>query len=64
MSSEINITDQEILKQIKLSGKVPEMIEGIIKRTIVTEEGKKADIKVETEDLQKAADQFRLMSFL
>ena len=64
MLSKINITEQEILKQIKLSGKVPEMVEGILKRIIATEEGKKADIKAETEELQKAADQFRLINNL
>ncbi|MGB5771705.1 MAG: peptidylprolyl isomerase [Crocosphaera sp.] len=64
MSSAITITDQDILKQIKLSGQVPEMIEGIVKRTIITEEAEKADIKIETEELQKAADQFRLMNNL
>ncbi|MGK7956347.1 MAG: peptidylprolyl isomerase [Crocosphaera sp.] len=64
MSSEINITAQNILKQIKFSGQIPEMIEGIIKRTIITEEAEKADIKIETEELQKAADQFRLMNNL
>ncbi len=64
MSSEINITEQDILKQLKLSGKAPEMVESIIKRIITTEEAEKADIKVETEELQKAADQFRLVNNL
>ena len=60
MSSAINITEQDILQQIKLSGKVPEIIEGIIKRRIITEETEKANIKIETEELQQAADKFRL----
>ncbi|MDJ0729005.1 MAG: peptidylprolyl isomerase [Crocosphaera sp.] len=64
MSSAIAITDQDILKQIKLSGKVPEMIEGIVKRTVITEEAETTDIKIETEELQKAADQFRLLNNL
>lgn len=64
MSSKINITDRDIVKQIKLSGKVPETIEGIIKRKIVTDEAEKANIKVEIEELQKAGDQFRLVNNL
>lgn len=64
MSSKINITDRDIVKQIKLSGKVPETIEGIIKRKIVTDEAEKANIKVEIEELQKAGDQFRLINNL
>lgn len=64
MSSEINITEQDILKQLKLSGKAPEILEGMIKRIIITEEVEKAEIKVETEELQKAADQFRLVNNL
>ncbi|MDJ0579143.1 hypothetical protein [Crocosphaera sp.] len=64
MSSQINITEQDILKQLKLSGKVPEILEGIVKQTIITEEAEKADITIETEELQKAADQFRLLNDL
>ena len=60
MSSSIKITDQDILQQIKLSGKVPEIFEEIIKRKIITEEAKKTDIKIEAEELQQAADKFRL----
>ncbi len=60
MSPEIAITDEEILKQVKLLGKMPEIIEGVITRKIITEEGNSAEIKVETEELQQAADQFRL----
>ncbi|ACK66683.1 PpiC-type peptidyl-prolyl cis-trans isomerase [Rippkaea orientalis PCC 8801] len=60
MSLSIAITDEEILKQVKLSGKIPEIIEGIINRQIITEEATNLGIKVETEELQQAADQFRL----
>nr|AVH79526.1 hypothetical protein [Synechococcus sp. PCC 9341] len=64
MSSEINITDQEIIKQLKLSGKMPEIIEGIVNRQIITQEGNHVQINVETEELQQAADQFRLANNL
>lgn len=64
MSSAIAITPQDLLKQLKLSGKAPEIIENIIKRNIITEEAEKLGIKAEIEELQKAADQFRLLNNL
>ncbi|MDJ0598783.1 MAG: peptidylprolyl isomerase [Crocosphaera sp.] len=64
MPSGINIADQDILKQIKLSGKVPEIIDEIIKHRIITKEGEKLDIIIETEELQTEADQFRLVNEL
>ncbi|WP_124974730.1 peptidylprolyl isomerase [Aphanothece sacrum] len=64
MLENITITEEEILKQAKFSGKMPEIIEGIINRQIIAEEGNRAGITVETEELQQAADQFRLVKNL
>ncbi|MGK7883732.1 MAG: peptidylprolyl isomerase [Crocosphaera sp.] len=64
MSSAIAITDEEILKQVKLSGKMPEIIEGILSRQIIAQEANRIAIEVETEELQQAADQFRLANNL
>lgn len=64
MALSITINNEEILKQIKFFGKVPEMVEGIINRNIITEQGKNLKITVETEELQTAADQFRLTNKL
>nr|WP_232826220.1 peptidylprolyl isomerase [Cyanothece sp. BG0011] len=60
MSLSITVTAEEIIKEIKLSGKMSEIIEGMINRRIIAQEAKGVDIKVETEELQQAADQFRL----
>ncbi len=60
MSLTITITDEEIIKQVKLSGKMPEIVEGIINRQIVLREANKANIEVDTAEIQQAADQFRL----
>ena len=64
MSQSMIITKEDILQQVKLSGKIPEIIEQIVSRKIITEAVAEADIKVATEELQKAADQIRLMNQL
>ncbi|MEH2323619.1 MAG: peptidylprolyl isomerase [Nostoc sp.] len=64
MSQAITITNEDILAQVKLSCKVPEFIEGIVTRKIITNAATEAGIKVETEELQKAADQLRLINKL
>ncbi len=60
MSQSITITAEDILHQAKLSLKIPEIIQGIISRKIITHAASNADIKVETEELQNAADTIRL----
>lgn len=64
MSQPITITSKDILHQVKLSGKVPEIVEEIAKRKVLTTAAAEVGIKVETEELQKAADQIRLMNAL
>ena len=64
MSQSMMITKEDILQQIKLSCKIPEIIEQIVSRKIITEAVTEAGIKVEFEDLQKIADQTRLMNLL
>jgi parvulin-like peptidyl-prolyl isomerase len=64
MSHSITITNQDLIQQLKLSGKLPEMAEGIIARKIITETATEAGIKNTTAELQQAADQFRLANEL
>lgn len=64
MSLSITVTAEEIIKEVKLSGKMSEVVEGMINRQIIIEEAEIADIKVETQELQQAADQFRLKNNL
>lgn len=64
MLQTIKIYQADILQQLQLSCQIPSLIEGIISRQIVTEAAKKAGIKIETEELQQAADQFRLINKL
>lgn len=64
MSLPITVTPEEIIKEIKLSGKMSEIIEGLMNRRIINEQAERAEIKVETEELQQAADQFRVVNNL
>ncbi len=64
MLQAITISQADLLQQVQLSCQIPILIEGIISRQIVIEAAKQAEIKIETEELQQAADQFRLINKL
>ncbi|MEA5558828.1 peptidylprolyl isomerase [Nodularia spumigena] len=64
MSQPITITKEDILQQVKLSCKIPELVEQIVSRKIILAAAEEAGIKVEIEELQKAADLFRLTNKL
>ena len=60
MSEPITITQEDILQQIKLSCKIAELVEQIVNRKVIITAAEEAGIKVEVEELQKAADFLRL----
>jgi parvulin-like peptidyl-prolyl isomerase len=60
MLQTITITSEDILHQIKLSCKIPEIIEQIVSRKVIISAAEAAGIKVEVAELQKVADQIRL----
>ena len=64
MSQAITITSEDILHQVKLSCKIPSVIEEIVTRKIIASVAAEAGIKAETEELQKAADNTRLLGKL
>ena len=64
MSPAITITKDDILEEVKQSGKIPEIIEAITTRKLIAAAAAEAGIQVETEELQDAADQFRIVSQL
>ena len=64
MSQAIIITQEDILHQVKLSCQIPEIIKGIVTRKIIASAADEAEIKIETEELQNAADVMRLMKQL
>ncbi len=64
MSEVVKITNENILEQIKLSCKIPYVIEEIINRQILENTSEAMGITVEVAELQKAADQMRLANKL
>lgn len=64
MSQPITITNEDILQQVKLSCKIPEIVEQIVTRKMIIAAAEEAGIKVEVEELQKVADQIRLANKL
>ena len=57
--SGITINKDDILDQIKISYKVPEVMEQIITRKVIEQEAERLGITIETTELQAAADDFR-----
>ena len=64
MSQTITITNEDILHQIKLSCKIPEIVEQIVTNKVINAAVEEVGIEITTEELQKAADQMRLSSQL
>jgi len=60
MSKTITITNEDILQQVKLSFKLPEILEEVIKRKIIESVAEEMGFSAETEELQESADQLRL----
>ncbi|NEP51691.1 MAG: peptidylprolyl isomerase [Moorea sp. SIO3C2] len=61
MSPAITITKDDILEEVKLSCKIPEIIEAITTRKLIAAAAAEAGITVETEELQDVADKFRIV---
>jgi parvulin-like peptidyl-prolyl isomerase len=64
MSQTIFITKNDILDRVKLTSKIPDIVEQIIACKVITDAAIEAGIEVETEELQQAADQIRLVNKL
>lgn len=59
MSKILNVSQKEIIEQLKLSCQVPSLLEAIATRKIISNAAREAGIKVEVEELQQAADALR-----
>jgi parvulin-like peptidyl-prolyl isomerase len=64
MSIDLEITDTDILKQLKISQMLPAIQEQILIARIVKDEAERVGIKIEISELQTAADAFRLKNKL
>jgi parvulin-like peptidyl-prolyl isomerase len=61
MPNLIQISAEEVIQQVKLSRQIPSIVESIIAQKIILKASQELDIQVENDDLQKAADNFRLV---
>ncbi|MCC5629013.1 peptidylprolyl isomerase [Nostoc sphaeroides CHAB 2801] len=64
MLQPIPITNEDILHQVKVSCKIPEIVKQIVTSKVIITAAEQAGIKVEVEEVQKAADQIRLANKL
>jgi parvulin-like peptidyl-prolyl isomerase len=64
MSIDLEITNEDILNQLKISQMLPAIKEQILIARIIKDEAAQAEIKVEISELQEAADAFRLKNKL
>jgi parvulin-like peptidyl-prolyl isomerase len=58
------IDDRESIYEAKISGKMPELTQRILRRRIIESESQKAGIAPTTAELQTAADKFRIVNKL
>ncbi|MDJ0695502.1 peptidylprolyl isomerase [Mastigocoleus sp. MO_188.B34] len=64
MSEILTLSPQELFNQVRISCQIPATVERFLHREIVTRTAKEADIKIEPNELQEAADTWRLMNQL
>jgi parvulin-like peptidyl-prolyl isomerase len=60
MPQVLKVSSQEIIKHIKITCQIPNLLEGIATRKILANAAQEAGIKIESEELQQAADNLRL----
>jgi parvulin-like peptidyl-prolyl isomerase len=60
MVKSIAISSEDLIQQIKLSCQMPQTIQGIVNRKVIEAIAEENKITLEPEELQKAADAFRL----
>jgi hypothetical protein len=64
MLKTVTLTSEDILHQVKLSCKIPEIVQETLTRKLVAAAAEELGIEVEDEALQKTADTFRLKNNL
>jgi parvulin-like peptidyl-prolyl isomerase len=63
-NTNIEISDRDLIYEAKLTGKIPTLVRGIIRRQIIGVQVQKAGIEPSPLELQQAADRFRLVNQL
>ncbi|WP_310488565.1 peptidylprolyl isomerase [Chamaesiphon sp. VAR_69_metabat_338] len=60
----MSITSQDLLYQVKISGKIPELLQSILQRQVLEETARELQIEISAEELQAGADRFRSINQL
>jgi parvulin-like peptidyl-prolyl isomerase len=58
------ITNLDLLHQLKITGKIPELIAGILQQRILEDQAQQLDLEITDDELQAGADQFRAANHL
>ena len=58
------ISDRDFIYEAKIAGKIPELIQGILRRKVIARQVQEAGIALTIAELQAAADKFRIVNQL
>jgi parvulin-like peptidyl-prolyl isomerase len=63
-ASDRQISSQDLIHEAKIAGIIPELFRGILRRQVIEQQAAQAGIVPSTEELQVAADKFRMVNQL
>jgi parvulin-like peptidyl-prolyl isomerase len=58
------VNNQDLLHQIKITGKIPELLHGILQQRVLEVAARELKLEISEEEIQKGADQFRVANRL
>jgi parvulin-like peptidyl-prolyl isomerase len=58
------VNNQDLLRQIKITGKIPELLHGILQQRVLEASARDLNLEISEEEIQKGADQFRVANRL
>lgn len=58
------VSNQDLLHQIKITGKIPELLHGIFQQRVLEISAKELNLEISEEEIQTGADQFRVANRL
>jgi hypothetical protein len=58
------VNTQDLLHQIKITGKIPELMHGILQQRVLEVAAQELKLEISEEEIQKGADQFRVANRL
>ena len=63
-NTNLEISSRDLIYEAKIAGKIPQLVNGIVRRKIIKQQVIKAEIEPNAEELQRAADNFRTINHL